>query len=391
MLPNTLHALVLISCAYWLFTLVLIYRFFRSRPAHAEGFTPPVSILKPARGVDHQAYENFVSFCQQDYPRFELLFGVADARDPVIPVVERVQREFPRLSIRLVVAPAFGANRKASLLHHLSELASYEVLAVSDSDVRVTPDYLRRVVAPLSDERVGLVTCLYRGEEALTLTARLEALYMGATFTPLALMARQYLRMRLALGATMVLRKSGLRRIGGFAALADCLADDYQLGRRIANLGEVVHLSHYVVACVLGATTFREQWDREVRWARNNRVSRPREFPLLPLTFATPLAVIAVLASGLSSYAWWALALALAVRYLVGWVTTGFTGDRVARRWLFLLPLRDLLTALVWCAGLIGRGVVWRGEEYRLESDGRLVALSEQPREVVERKHIHPR
>lgn len=376
MLEMLLLLLTVASWLYWLVAWWWVRAFFRARPELDLSFTPPVSILKPVKGVDAQAYQNFASFCQQDYPDFELLFGVSDPEDPVIPVVECLQRDFPQRSIRLVVAQASGANGKASLLHHLVAQAHHEVLVVSDSDMRVTPDYLRRVVAPLTDERIGLVTCPYRGEAPLTLTARLEALHMGVTFLPSVVVARRFLAMRFALGATVALRCSDLARLGGFAAVADYLADDYQLGARMAGLGLRVHLSDYVVASVLGATTFREQWDREVRWARCTRVCRPREYPGMLLTFSTPLAAALALVSGFASLGWLALAMSLFLRWLVVWLVAGYTGDQVVRRWLIWLPVRDMLSALVWCAGGMGQRVIWRGQEFIVQPDGRIQPLS---------------
>lgn len=384
MLIPLLFTLVVLSWIYWLVAWWLVHRFFTAGPEPDQppplapqqaGEVPPVSILKPVKGLDAQAYQNFVSFCQQDYPDFELLFGVSDPDDPVIAVVERLQREFPHRSIRLNVSPATHVNRKASLLHSLAAEARHEVLVVSDSDMRVTPDYLRRVVAPLADEGVGLVTCPYRGELPVTLTAKLEALYMGVTFLPSVLVARKVLSMRFALGATIAVRRRDLARLGGFAAVAEYLADDYQLGARLARLGRRVHLSNYVVASVLGATTFREQWDREVRWAQCTRVSRPLEFPGMLLTFSTPLAVVLALLTGFAPLASLSLAVSLLLRWLVAWSVTGYIANQAVRRWLIWLPVRDMLTALVWCAGAVGRNVVWRGERFRLRSDGRLEPL----------------
>jgi ceramide glucosyltransferase len=372
MLEILLLLFTVASWIYWLVAWWLVRVFFRVRPEQNPDFTPPVSILKPVRGLDAQAYQNFVSFCQQDYPDFELLFGVADPGDPVIPVVQRLQRDFPRCRIRLVIGQASGANPKASLLHHITAQARHGVLVISDSDMRVTPDYLRRVVAPLADEHIGLITCPYRGEAPLTFTARLEALYMGITFLPSVIVAREFLGMRFAMGSTVALRRSDLARIGGFAAIADYLADDYQLAVRIADLGLRVHLSDYVVASVLGATTFREQWDREVRWAQCTRVSRPWEYPGLLLTFSTPLALVLAVVTRFSPLGWLSLAISLLLRWLLAWPITAYTANQAARQWLVWLPVRDMLTPLVWCAGALGRRVVWRGEEFVLRADGRL-------------------
>jgi ceramide glucosyltransferase len=375
MLEILLFLLIVASWIYWLIAWWWTRDFFRARPEPDPDFTPPVSILKPVKGVDAQAYQNFVSFCQQDYPDFELIFGVADPADPVIPVVERLQQDFPERRIRLIVAPPTRVNRKASLLHSMAPQARHDVLVVSDSDMRVTPDYLRQVVAPLADEKIGLVTCPYRGEVPVTLTARLEALYMGVTFLPSVLVARRFLSMRFAMGATMALRRSNLVRLGGFAAVADYLADDFQLGVRIADLGLRVHMSNYIVVSVLGATTFHEQWKREVRWARCSRVSRPWEYPGLLLTFSTPLAIILTLVAGFVPVAWLSLAVSLLLRWLVAWSVTGYTGNQAIRRWLIMLPMRDMLTAIVWCVGEVGRHITWRGEEFVVRPDGRLELL----------------
>jgi ceramide glucosyltransferase len=385
LLQMVLLTLVLASWFYWLAATLLVYLFFRGSSARAPQATrasgkpplyqPPVSILKPVKGVDEQAYENFASFCLLDYPEYELLFGVADPADPIVPVIEGLRQEFPGLAIRLLVTDARSPNRKAGSLHRLAACAEHDILVVSDSDMRVTPEYLQRVVAPLADPEIGLVTCPYRGAEALTFTARLEALHMGVTFLPSVMVARQLLSMRFAMGATMVLRRSDLDRAGGFSAVADYLADDYQLGLSLWALGLRIVLSRYVVTNILGKTSFREQWDREIRWTRTNRANRPAEYPGMLLTFSVPLAlVLALLAPG-DPFGWRILAASVVLRWLLGWITTFSTGDSESRRWLFWLPVRDLLSATVWAAGALGRRIVWRGEEFVVGPDGRLVSV----------------
>jgi ceramide glucosyltransferase len=375
MLETVLLLLIAASWVYWLIAWWATRVFFRARTEVDPGYAPPVSILKPVRGVDAEAYQNLASFCRQDYPVVELLFGVADPHDPVMPILKRLQQDFPECRIRLVSGPAIGSNCKVSLLHHLAAQANHDVLVISDSDMRVTPDYLRWLVAPLADEQIGLVTCPYRGGAPSGLAAQLEALHMGITFLPSVVVASQLLHMPVAMGATMALRRGDLAGIGGFEAIADYLADDYQLGVRIARLGRGVHLSSYVMTSVLGKTTFREQWHREVRWARCTRVSRPWEYPGLLLTFSTPLALILVLFSGLAAIGWLALAVSLLLRWLVAWRVPEYTGDRETRHWLIWLPLRDVWSALVWCAGILGRRIYWRGEQFVLHSNGRMQSL----------------
>jgi ceramide glucosyltransferase len=191
------------------------------------------------------------------------------------------------------------------------------------------------------------------------------------------MVARRFLDMRFAMGATVVLRQDDLTRMGGFAAVADYLADDYQLGARIADLGLRVHLSDYVVSVILGATTFREEWDREVRWARCTHISRPWEYPGLLLSFSTPLAALLVFLSDFGRLESQVLALSVLLRWLVAWMVTGYIGDWESRRWLAWLPVRDALSVLVWLVGGLGRRVIWRGEAFLVQPDGRMQPLPE--------------
>lgn len=383
MIVKLLLALILISWLYWLVALLLVYVFFHPNRRNNHRFMPAVSILKPVKGLDFQAYQNFASFCKQDYPQYELLFGVADVDDPVIAVIERLMHDFPERSIRLFITQPAGANRKASLLQRLEEQARYETLAVSDSDMRVTPDYLQRVVAPLEDERVGLVTCPYLGVEALNLTAGLEALHMGVTFLPSIVVARKVIAMRFAMGSSVTLQRRDLNRIGGFAALVDYLADDYQLGARIAGLGLKVELSGYVMACVLGATRFRDQWDREVRWMRCARVSRSLEYPGLLISFTTPLSIGLVLLTGFAPASLRILEASIVLRWVVAWLISARTANRELWLWLIWLPLRDVLSALTWLVGGLGKRIAWRGEEFVLQPDGRMQPISAQEKQPV--------
>lgn len=371
MVEYALLLLVIASWCYWLVAFWMTRSFFTRRSESISIFLPPVSILKPVCGLDYQSYENFASYCQQDYPEFELLFGVSDDNDPAIPIIERLQRDFPACPIRLIVAPISGENHKVSTLQQLAEQARYEVLVINDSDTQVSPDYLSRVVAPLADASVGLVTCTYRGIYPQTLAAQFQALHMGVLFLPSVIVARKVIAMRFALGATVALRKSHLAQIGGFAALAGYLADDHELGARIAALGLGVQLSDYVVPIALGETSFAELWDREVRWARCSRISRPLEYPGLLICFSTALAIVYGIYSG-------NLIVPLGVTLTLRWGSalwiTYFTRDLESRRSLLWLPLRDLLSALIWCVGGLGKRVVWRDQTYLVQSDGRMVA-----------------
>jgi ceramide glucosyltransferase len=367
-----LTAAVLASWSYWALAVVAVRRLVRA-PSPAPAAMPGVTILKPVRGVDAGASESFATFCRQDYPAFEVVFGVADPHDPAVAVIERLRAEHPGAQIRLVVAPARGPNRKASLLDAMAREARHGVLVAADADIRVGPDYLRRIVASLLRPGVGLVTCPYLGEDARTVAARLEALYMGVTFLPSVALASGLLGVPLAMGSTIGMRAADVSRIGGFGAVADYLADDYQVGARTAALGLRVVVTPVVVRSVLGATVFRDQWDRELRWSRCARVSQPGGHLGYAVTFSTALALALAAVTFPGWLGAFALAGSLAVRWAAATAIARATGDRASLTALSLLPVRDLLTTAIWAAGLFGRRIVWRGEVFDVSRDGRLL------------------
>jgi len=339
---------------------------------------PPVSILKPLKGTDPDIYESFRSHCLQDYPEYEIIFGVSDSQDTAIASVEKLQREFPQNEIRLVVAPhQLGANVKVSNLEHMAEAARHQHLLVNDSDIRVESDYLRRVVAPLLDRHVGMVTCLYRGVAARTLGSRLESLGISTDFSAGVLVARQLEGgIRFGLGSTLAFRRDELQRIGGFHAIVDFLADDYELGRRIAELGLGVSLSDVVVETHLPAYNFRGFLSHQLRWARGVRDSRFGGYLGLATTYGLAWGLLALLAS---RAALWSCAIVVAtvlLRFAVA-IAVGRGVLRDASVWqdLWLLPFRDLLAVGVWIASFAGHTVTWRGDRFELKN-GRLTRIA---------------
>ncbi|HZP39092.1 MAG TPA: bacteriohopanetetrol glucosamine biosynthesis glycosyltransferase HpnI [Methylomirabilota bacterium] len=374
--PELLFTIVLaVAWAYWLIAcwcVALRVRRVSYAPADEPAPAPPVSVLKPLKGAEPELYDNLASFCRQEAPDFEILFGVRDPKDPAVAVVRRLQRQWPDRPLRLLIAPDLGANPKVAILRALCEQARHDVLVISDSDIRVGPDYLRRVVGPLRDPRVALVTCLYRARGVRRLAEALEALYIDFTFLPSVAVDSLIPRFRTALGATIALRRGDLRRAGGFEAIADHLADDHAVAAMLTGGGRVCRLSSCVVEHAGGSMTGRDLWQRGVRWARTIRSAEPRRYLGLPVTFALPWAALLVAASGGAEAAWWALVATLALRVAVaGWIAPRI-GDRTAWRWLVWLPVRDVLDVAIWCAGLAGNAVVWRGVRYRVRPDGRL-------------------
>jgi ceramide glucosyltransferase len=335
---------------------------------------PPISILKPLKGTDPEIYESFRSHCLQDYPEYEMIFGVNDPNDPVIDSVKQLQREFPDRRIQLVVNPKIlGANVKVSNLAQMLAEARYDHLIVNDSDIRVEPDYLRRVTAPLADPRVGMVTCLYRGVAGATLGSRLEALGISTDFCAGVLAARQLEGgMRFGLGSTLAFRRAELEKIGGFISFADYLADDYELGKRIASLGLKVELSEVVVETYLPSYRLREFFAHQLRWARGVRDARMGGYLGLIFTFGLLWALLALAASGGALWAAGALAVTLCLRFVVALaVGRGVLRDRQVLRDAWLIPLRDLVAVVVWIASLGGHTVTWRGDRFQLK-DGKL-------------------
>lgn len=374
-LLTLLLAACTISCAFWLVALACLHSVVRRRKAPAAGYEPLVSILKPVKGVDAGALENFVSFCTQEYPNFEILFGVADPKDQAVRIINQLREKFPALSIGLFIAEPLGSNPKAATLHKLAAEARGEVLAICDADVRVSPDFLRRVVAPLADPSIGMVTCLYRGELPQNIPARLEALHMDAAFAPSVALAWK-LGTDVGLGAAVIMRREDLSRAGGYAGIADHLLDDYEIAGRIARLGLRIHLSDCPVASVLGPMQFRQQWAREVRWSRGIRAACPSRYLGMIITFSLPLALAAAAFGHVTQWAWIAAPAVMAVRWLVAWRSAVLLGQR-ERRYLAWLPVRDLLSLAVWTVGLFGRRVRWRGQQFLLGRDGRLEAIED--------------
>jgi ceramide glucosyltransferase len=367
------------SIGYYALCLLSARKFLRQRKAADESVRPTqaVSILKPLRGTDPEMYESFRSHCLQDYPEYEIIFGVSDPKDPAIPLVERLKAEFPERAIRLMVCREnLGANTKVSNLAQMVRKARYEYLIVNDSDIRVEPGYLRRVLGPLTDPKVGLVTCLYRGIANSSLGSRLESLGISTDFCPGVLVAQTVENgIRFGLGSTLAFRQRDLQAIGGFEAIVDYLADDYQIGERIAAQGLEVKLSEVVVETFLPRYTVRNFLNHQLRWARTVRDSRFWGYVGLGLTFGLPWAFVVLLLARGTGWAWGLLAITLVMRTAVAVVVGKMVlRDRQVIRSLAFIPLRDLFALLVWIVSFAGHEVAWRGDRFRLQN-GKLIKI----------------
>jgi ceramide glucosyltransferase len=357
-------ALAVASAAYHALAFFAALR----KSAVGRALSPAVSILKPVRGRDDRFLEAIRSHARQDYPEFEILFGTTNPADPARADIERLASEYPHLSIRLIDVQTDAPNAKVGVLEKLAEHARFPVLLINDSDILVASNYLQQVVAPLANEKVGLVTCLYRGSGG-SLAARAEALGIATEFAPSVLVARQIGFNEFAMGSTLALRASDLKRIGGFHSIRDFLADDYQLGKQITALGLTVVLGGPVVETSLGSGSWKDVWKHQLRWSRTIRISRAAGYFGYAIT-------VTLLWSALAAMAGYSLVAATA--YLVRWIAGAFIAgavlkDREAlKRW-WWMPARDAFGLAVWVAGTIGRDVEWRGMKMRIDSSGRIV------------------
>ncbi len=366
------------ACVYHLLAIVAAWRF-RTTPEPPADFTPPVSVFKPLHGLERDCHELLAAFCRQDYPLYEVLFGVADPDDPVVPVVRRLQQEFPDISIRLLIVDRrYGANKKVDSLDKMHREMRYDFLAISDGDMRVGPDYLRRIMAHFRDPEVGLVTCFYRAEPGGTLASIFEAIGITGEFHPSAMVARMIEGVKFAFGSTMATRKVLLEAIGGFPVMADA-SDDYEIGKRIAQLGKRVVISSYLVNTVLPADSWRTMVQRQFRWTCCTHASRPKGHTGLIFTYGLPFLLLAIVLAPHSAVVWTFVLAWLAARFASAWIANRLVlHDPVLDRYLLLLPMRDLLTFGMWAASFFYRRATWRGEQIRLEN-GRMRAIETEP------------
>ena len=343
-------------------------RYAEDKPHNRAG--KPVSILKPVRGTDPEMYESLRNHCLQDYPEYEIIFGVHEADDPALEFIHRLKAEFPHREIRVEVCrEILGTNIKVSNLVHMAKLAKYEFLLVNDSDIRVQPNYLQQVIREFENENVGLVTCLYRGKARQGLWSKLEAVGINTDFCAGVLMARGLEgEIRFGLGSTLAIRKSDLAAIGGFEGLVDYLADDYEIGARIARRGKRVAIAEPVVETYLPEYSLRGFVNHQLRWARGIRDSRPGGYFGLVTTYGVAWALLTLVLSRGALWAWVLLCACLAARLLMSrQLALEVLHDQQIPRLLWLVPLRDCIALGLWACAYAGHTVVWRGSEFVLE------------------------
>lgn len=362
---------------YYLIALYSTWRYFRvsaKKGSPRAAFTPPVSNVKPIRGLDPDAYENFASFCRQDYPDYELLFCVGDRQDPVLPVIEKLKREFPERGIRVLFGSGrVASNDKVAKLARLVSEARHEVVVISDSDVRVGPDYLRMVVAPLADPTVGATTCFYVPADEKTLAENLQSMGMFSDFYAGILVAWQLDGVKFALGPTIATTRTRLAGFGGYEALENRPADDLLVGRLVADQGYKVELLPYTVQAVADYRTMRDLIHKRMRWIVVMRHMRPWGHLGLLLTQGLPWSLAAVAVHPALGVALGYLGTYWALRIAMTWLI-GVWGLKQRGLWkkMPLIALWDAVAFLIWLVSFARRSIRWRGSDYHIR-DGMLV------------------
>jgi ceramide glucosyltransferase len=391
MIPVSLHLVIQLVLAVGILASLVFYligywgaRSFFAGARKANGSVrddaslPGVSVLKPLKGLDVDLYENLSTFCRQDYPKFQIVFGVADPHDPAVKVVRRLQRYYPSVRIDLVIdGRVYGTNYKISNLHNMYRAAAHEVIVIADSDIRVRSDYLRRIVTQLDDPQVGVVTCLYRAVNTGGLPTLVESLFINTDFAPMVLVARVVEKPSYAFGATMALRRTTLDEIGGFLPLANYLADDYYLGHRVAERGYRLALSDLVVETVLAVGSWRRLLDHQLRWARTYRNCRPGGYFGSIVTHGTLWASLNLLYNHFSPGACLVAAFTYAVRMTVAsTIANHYIHAPLQWREALLVPVKDLFVSTIWGLCFLGDTVRWSGHEFRVLKDGQMVRVS---------------
>lgn len=375
----------LCSLGYMAFALFAIERFnFKRKKIISEKtYQPKVTLLKPIYGLDPELTENLRSFCQQNYPEYQVIFGLHDENDPALPIVEKVIKEFSELDVSVVIdSRIYGCNRKVSNLMNMFPTAKYDYLLIADSDMRVPSNYLSEVMAPFVDTSIGAVTCLYSGSARGKLVSSLNAMFINSWFLPSVLISQLIQPIKYCLGATMIVRRDLLNKMGGFHALSDYLADDYMLGKFVTDQGYKIHLSNFVVENIVEEASFKDLLLHELRWARTLRRVEPLGyfFTFLTDTFVIGMFTTLILYITTQNLAWALVPVLLAsiARVLLHIRTRQITNASQAGP-IWLIPLRDLLSFCIRVISFTGTSIQWRNNAFNVDQSGLIHADVEEP------------
>ncbi len=366
----------LCSAGYLVFAIFALelFNLKRKKLTTSTEFCPPVTILKPVYGLDPEMIENLRSFCQQDYPNYQIIFGLHSNNDPAIPIIEKVIKEFKDIDVSFIVnSQLHGANHKVSNLINMTPTAKHDYLLIADSDMRVPNNYLSNVMFPFSDKTVGAVTCLYSGSARGKITSSLNAMFINEWFLPSVLISKILQPIKYCLGATMIVRRNLLDEIGGFKALSNYLADDYMLGKLITELGYKIHLSDFIVENITEEASLKDLITHELRWARTLRRVEPLGYAFTFLTDTLVISSITALTIYLSTSNFlWALLPILLVsvaRIVLHLRTKKITGSKSAGS-IWLIPLRDALSFCIRVSSFTGNSIQWRNNSFNVDQAG---------------------
>lgn len=367
--------LSLCSLGYLSFALIALELFnLKRKKFSATDFQPAVTVLKPVYGLDPEMLDNLRSFCRQDYPEYQIIFGVHDEKDLAIPLIKKVIKEFKKIDISYIVnSKIHGANHKVSNLINMYPTAKYDYLLVADSDMRVPSDYLSSVMPAFSSPEVGAVTCLYTGTAVGKIASSLNAMFINSWFLPSVLISKLIEPIKYCLGATMIVRRDLLEKIGGFKALSNYLADDYMLGKLVSDLGYKVHLSHLIVENIVEEASLKDLVSHELRWARTLRRVEPIGYAFTFLTDTIIISLIAALTiylnTGLIEWALMPILIVMVARVFLHYRTAKISGSNNAGS-ILLIPLRDLLSFCIRVLSFTGNSIQWRNNSFNVDQAG---------------------
>ncbi|OKH55959.1 glycosyl transferase [Calothrix sp. HK-06] len=381
---NTLNLLLSLLCVssicFYCYAIYAARCFIDNQQSINKIYQPLITILKPICGLDTNTYDNLASFCRQDYPYYQIIFSFRDEKDPAIPIVKQIINDFPERDIELIQCDRIiGTNLKISNLANAVTVAKHDILVLADSDIRVGSDYLQRIIQPFQNEEVGVVTCLYRSIPQ-GWTTLIEAVSQTTEFNAGVLVGNHIEGgIKYAFGATIAIRKQVLTAIGEFEAVADYLADDFQLGNLPFKAGYKVKLSDYIVEHELKETTLADVIKQKIRWARCIRVSRSWGYLGLIFTYGIVFSLILLIITSGSQSAWIMVALTWTMRLIMAWIVgVDFTQDQTTKKYFWMIPLCDLFGFMIWCCGFLGSTVEWRGQKFKLSKDGQLIPIVNQ-------------
>ncbi|KHE91236.1 MAG: bacteriohopanetetrol glucosamine biosynthesis glycosyltransferase HpnI [Candidatus Scalindua rubra] len=370
---------IVISIAYYLFSIYCTISFFNKQTEIDDNYLPPISILKPLNGIEDGIYENFTSYCKQDYPVYQIVFGVKDSKDPAIDVVKKVIDAFPQKDIELVICnDVVGINPKINNLNNMYKKAKYDIILTNDCDTRVNGNYLKKIVSPFRDKSVGLVTCAYRENVLNNIVSRLESIFINHDFLPSIMLARKFEELSYAFGVTIATRRGIMDKIGGFAELADYLAEDFHLGKKVFEAGHKLFLSDYIVDVISEKMGFTDYFKHQLRWSKTIKACRPMGyffsafFKYGIVSSLVYLLICFCFPTGTSSAQ--ALSVTLFITFLsvriisASIISYKFTKDR--KIMLLLLPISDIISFIIWCTSFLGNKITWRGSRFLLKKGG---------------------